>query len=204
VEILGADGGAITLAYTGSERVTLCATDAVAARLEDLQDVLGEGPGPEAYRFGEAVTVHLGDGGVEPWLMFAEAACEALGPAVTVYAIPIRLEAGVLGVLTLYQAHERRLAHGLSDAQFLADALGAVLLRDPGSQTEMASGPWASRAVVHRATGIVVAQLGLGPEDALAVLRGHAYAHDVTVEAVAAAVVERRLDLGAADREEDP
>ena len=39
--VLGAEGGAITLAYTAEDRVTLCTTDERAERLEDLQDVLG-------------------------------------------------------------------------------------------------------------------------------------------------------------------
>src|SRR5687767_5228781 len=47
--ILGVDGAAITLANTRPERVTLCVTDDTAARLEDLQDVLGEGPSARAY-----------------------------------------------------------------------------------------------------------------------------------------------------------
>ncbi len=35
-----------SLAFTRPERVILCATDDTAARLEDLQDVLGEGREP--------------------------------------------------------------------------------------------------------------------------------------------------------------
>ncbi len=59
VRLADADGGAITLAYTRTERVTLCATDETAARLEDLQDVLGQGTGPDAYRTGQTVTASL-------------------------------------------------------------------------------------------------------------------------------------------------
>lgn len=46
--ILGADGAAVTLCYTEATRLTVCATDEIAARLEDLQDVLGEEPGADA------------------------------------------------------------------------------------------------------------------------------------------------------------
>src|SRR4051794_16191019 len=45
LSILGGDGAALTVSYTRPGRITLCVTDDVAARLEDLQDVLGEGPG---------------------------------------------------------------------------------------------------------------------------------------------------------------
>jgi hypothetical protein len=200
VEILDADGGAITLAYTGSERVTLCTTGPTAARLEDLQDVLGQGPGPTAYTSGEAVIARLDD--PDPaiqWLMFADAARASLGFPATIYALPIRPETKVLGVLTLYQEKRRPLAQDLSGAQFLADALGAALLQDPDSQTEIALGPWAARAQIHQATGVVVAQLQIGPEDALALLRAHAYAHDTTLDTIAAEVVDRHLDFSITD-----
>jgi hypothetical protein len=207
VQILDADGGAITLAYTGSERVTLCTTDEVASRLEDLQDVLGQGPGREAYTSGETIVADLDHADpASRWLMFADAAHAALGFAATVYAFPIRPETDVLGVLTVYQAPGRPLAHGVGAAQFLADALGAALLRDPESQTEMSPGPWATRAQIHQATGIVVAQLKIGPEDALVLLRAHAFAHDTTLDVIAAEVVQRRLDFSITDsnRNENP
>jgi hypothetical protein len=196
-EILDADGGAITLAYTASERVTLCTTDELAARLEDLQDVLGQGPGPDAYTSGDIVVATLnGEDPAGPWLMLEDSAQAALGVVPTMYAFPIRPENDVLGVLTLYQVSPRPLAQDLSSAQFLADALGAALLRDPDSQTELAPGPWATRAQVHQATGIVVAQLKIGPDDALALLRAHAYAHDTTLDGIATEVLQRRLDFG--------
>jgi hypothetical protein len=207
VEILGADGAAITLAYTGSERVTLCTTDPAAARLEDLQDVLGQGPGPEAYTSGEAVVAHLDDTDSKtPWLMFADAAHAALGFSATIYALPIRPETKVLGVLTLYQERSRPLAQDLGAAQFLADALGAALMRDTDAHSELAPGPWAARARIHQATGIVVAQLHVSSDDALALLRAHAYAHDTTLDTIAAEVVDRRLDFSVTDssRNENP
>src|SRR5215203_674464 len=50
--ILGCDGGAITLAYTHVERVTLSATDDIALSLEEAQDVMGQGPGHDAFSSG--------------------------------------------------------------------------------------------------------------------------------------------------------
>jgi hypothetical protein len=197
--LLGADGGAITLAYTRSERVTLCATDEVAARLEDLQEVLGQGPGPDAYRSGQAVAAELATpAAMSTWPMFAAAARAAAGDA-AVYALPIRPEGPVLGVLTLYHGTPRPLRCGTAEALFLADALGAALLQDLDSQAEVGPGPWASRSRVHQATGMVIAQLGVGTDDALALLRAHAYAHDASVDAIASQVVGRHLDFTTAD-----
>ena len=50
--LLECDGGAITLAYTLVERVTLCATDDTALIIEETQDVVGQGPGHDAFSTG--------------------------------------------------------------------------------------------------------------------------------------------------------
>jgi hypothetical protein len=203
VRLLGADGGAVTLAYTHSERVTLCATDDIAARLEDLQEVLGQGPGPDAYESGQAVAAELaGPAAMSSWPMFAAAARAAAGDA-ALHALPIRPEGPVLGVLTLYQGTARPLSCSLPEALFLADALGAALLQDLESQAEVGLGPWASRSRVHQATGMVIAQLGVGADDALALLRAHAYAHDTSVDTIASQVVRRQLDFTTADADAD-
>jgi hypothetical protein len=198
--LLGADGAAVTLAYTATERVTLCVTDAVAGRLEALQDILGQGPGPDAYQSGEPVVAALGDRtAAGRWPVFHDTACAAAGPDKTLYAFPIRPQGVVLGVLTLHQRTLQPLRYGLADAQFLADTLGAAVLRDPDSMGTLTRGPWASRARVHQATGMIIAQLGIGPEDALAVLRAHAYAHDASLDLIAEQVVARRLDFSPDD-----
>lgn len=198
VRLAGADGGAITLAYTRTERVTLCVTDETAARLEDLQDVLGQGPGPDAYRTGRTVATSLDSPAAGRWPMFVQAAQAAVGQAV-MYSFPIQPDGGVLGVLTLYQAAPRPLRYEIAEVQFLADALGVALLRDPASRAEASIGPWSSRALVHQATGMIIAQLGIGPDDALALLRAHAYAHATTLEAIAGQLISRDLDFTRTD-----
>ena len=196
--ILGADGAALTLSYTEPTRLTVCATDDVAAHLEDLQDVLGEGPGPDAYRTGRMVRTSLGEDASRWWPNFAAAAHSAVGP-VTISALPIRPGMDVLGVLTLYQLPARPLERDPAVAQFLADAVGAALLRDGGLKTDVGDGPWSARAHVDQATGMVVAQLGVSPEDAVALLRAHAYADGASMGEIAMEVIERRLDFSLRD-----
>jgi hypothetical protein len=48
---------------------------------------------------------------------------------------------------------------------------------------------------VYQAMGMVSAQRVVGLEGALALLRAHAFVHDLTLDEVAAAVVTRRLRL---------
>ncbi|RZT16795.1 ANTAR domain-containing protein [Kribbella sp. VKM Ac-2569] len=189
--IVGGDGAAITLSYTEPSRVTLCATDDVAARLEDLQDVLGEGPGPTAY---VAETAMATDVRVDRdrWPLFTEAAREVPGVR-TVYAVPMRPGQRTIGVLTVHQN-----ADDLPDgdrAQFLADAIGAALMKDPPPpvESDLDPGPWSTRAQIHQATGMVLMQLRISPTDAMALMRAHAFSHSTTLAEVAEQITSRRL-----------
>ncbi|MBO3085480.1 GAF and ANTAR domain-containing protein [Cellulomonas fengjieae] len=190
VEILGADGGSITLAPTEPERLTVSATDRNSARMEDLQDVLGEGPGHEAYRDGHAVVANVDGSGDGRFPLFDELVRDITGP-VTVWSIPMHPGGHTIGVVTLYRLLGP-LAGDLEDAQFLADAVGAALLDDAAGEEAPFAG-WSDRARVHQATGMVVVQLVVAPEDALALLRAHAFSEASTLDEVARAVTERRL-----------
>jgi hypothetical protein len=200
-DILGMDGGSIVLGYL-PQRMLMCATDEDAMKLERVHEVLGEGPGTDAYRSGGPVTGTLHSRGAGQWPLFTTAAFDIFGP-VTILAVPMRATTSVVGVLTLYQRGEHPANEELTAAQVLADAVAAALLKESESQDLTAWGPWAERARIDQATGIVIAQLGIGPEDALALLRAHAYADDTTVDAIASQVVERRLDFSVTDRQED-
>lgn len=191
LEIMGGDGAAITLSYTEPDRITLCATDDVAARLEDLQDVLGEGPGPTAYRT-EKIAVSDLRTDREPWPLFADAARKIPGADV-LYAVPMCPAHHVIGVLTVHQGTSE-----LPDpvqAQFLADAIGAALMKDPPPplESEFDPGPWSARSEIHQATGMVLAQLRISPGDAVALMRAHAFSHNLTLAEVAVRITSRRL-----------
>jgi ANTAR domain-containing protein/GAF domain-containing protein len=193
VEILGADGGAITLASTRPERLTVSTSNGTSARIEDLQDVLGEGPGQVAYREGRAVVARVDGAQGGPFPMFTELAGKIAGP-LTVWAIPMHPGGATIGVVTLYRA-VGQLSESLDDAQFLADAVGAALLDDTATPGNLPFAAWSDRARVHQATGIVVAQLAIAPDDALAILRAHAFAENATLDEIARAVVDRQLNF---------
>jgi hypothetical protein len=197
-ELLGVDGVALTIGYTSDNRVTVCTTDDVSARLEDLQEVLGEGPGRDAATRG-----HL-SGGLLPsergdrWPLLSQAVRSQLQP-VHVLALPLTAAPDPIGVLTLH----RKGPFSTEDeetAQFLADAIGATILRDSDARSDTPGEPWLNRSRVHMATGMVVAQLAVTPEDALALIRAYAFAHDQTVNQIAEQIVDRRLRLGESPR----
>ena len=194
--ILGADGAWITVQSAGTEHLPLSATDETASALEDLQEILGEGPCPAALREGAPVTAVVADRPDTRWPEFSRAAWHRLGP-LTVHAFPMRPGDEAFGVLGLYLRPDSTWRESLETAQFLADTIGAALLQDPVPKLDRgpAGGMWAARAEVHQATGMVIAQLSIPAEDALALLRAHAYAHDTTLGEIAHQVVTRQLDF---------
>jgi hypothetical protein len=197
--ILGVDGASITVENNTPRRTTLSATDDVAERLEDLQDVTGEGPCRDAYRLNELVVATLGEASEKRWPAFARAALDAVGQ-LTIHTFPMRADGQVYGAISVY-ARDRELPGALGSAQFLVDAIGATLLRAPVTDL-VGDRPPAARETVHQATGMVIAQLGIPAADALAILRAHAYATDQTLFDVADEVIDRRLDFKDLDQDE--
>jgi hypothetical protein len=195
-EVADVDGASITMDNSAPNRVTLCATDARADMLENLQDVLGEGPCRDAFDLGQPVQTGLDRFAASRWPQFIPAAAKIVGADGFLWAFPMHSAGDVIGTMNLYRMSRDPLAESIDAVQFLADALAANLLRDPAALAEMAdASAWSSRAVVHQATGMLVAQLGVDIDDALAVLRSHAFATSTHLADVARAVVERKLNL---------
>jgi hypothetical protein len=198
VSLLGVDGGSITLAYDAPQRVTLCSTDRIAEQMEDLHEVIGEGPSLWAYEHGTAVSTAVDGAADERWPQFAESVKREIG-RISIYAIPIIPQSEVVGVSTFYRRHQSSLLIDDETCRLLINAVGVALLADPDLTDDGSSGSWASRDKVSQATGMVMAQLGLRPEDALALLRAHAYADNTSLNEVSQAVIERRLDFVVSD-----
>ena len=88
------------------------------------------------------------------------------------WSLPMRADSTVIGTLNFYRLSGAVLDEPIDTVQVLADVVAAMLVTDPpvGSQYAVAD-RWAGRAVVHQAVGILMAQLHLGPDDAMAMLR---------------------------------
>ena len=175
------------------ERVVLCATDANAARVEDMQDVLGEGPCLDVARSGTAVTGFSLAEQRYRWPLYFDLLDEA-GPPLSLQIFPLMPQAVVLGTLCVYRTDPGDLAKPPEDAQLLANAIGVALLGD-ATMSAVSDDRWTSRDQIDHATGMVIAQLRLPPADALAVLRAHAFAHSTTLGVVSGWVLDRTLDF---------
>ncbi|MGB7818599.1 MAG: ANTAR domain-containing protein [Ornithinibacter sp.] len=197
---LGCDGAAITVAYTRPERVTLCASDDTARIIEEALELMGQGPGADAFSSGAYLRLDVGGAGVDPrWPLLEDSGLSEVAP-VTVHAVPLG-DPPVIGVLTLYQ-HGAGRDFDVEDAAAVARVLAAALLADGPTHQETGGGAWSARAEVHQATGMVIAQLGVGEDDALALIRAHAYSHDQSVPRSSHDIVNRRVTFSAtSDRE---
>lgn len=198
LEPVGVDGGGVTLATRTGHRATVCWTDPVSSRIEELQFVLGEGPCVDATSNRSPVLVadvlDRREGVQDRWPGFLEQASAAGVRAV--FAFPLRFGAVALGAMDFYRAVPGPLSTGQVRAALLAADAAALLLLDYATDQRHLDAPETETALhfsVHRAAGMVMVQLGSTIEHALVRLRGVAFAQGRPIDAVAADVVNGRL-----------
>jgi hypothetical protein len=194
----GLDGVAVSRCSESRYAGVVYASDDVAVQLEELQETLAEGTGPLALLQRSAVLVPdlASDPSAPSWIAFVPAAAR-LGVA-AVFALPAQVGAADVGLVTLHGSR----AHPLEDEVLhellrLSDAVALALLVP---ETAAWSGDGldvldASHAVTHQAVGMVSVQLDTSLEMAIAALRAHAFAVDLSLHDVARSVVERRLSF---------
>lgn len=200
VSRLGVTGVGVSLVRRpddSNEQQLVCASDRVAARLEDLQLTVGEGPGLAAVSAGTPVLVPDLAVAQGRWPAFTAGAV-AVGAAAA-FSFPLVLGAIRLGSLDCY-----RDVPGLLDPAQIGDALvlaeaafEAVLAAVAGHAADDLG--WISdiHAEVHQACGVVMYELKITIEMALMRIRGYAYANDLPVGVVARRIVNRDLSLKA-------
>jgi hypothetical protein len=199
-QLLGVTGAGISLVTATGNRGVVCATDEVSARIEDLQFTLGEGVCVEAVTSGAPVMVAdlhgRGSAAAQRWPAFTEGVAAAGVRAV--FALPLRVGMVSVGALDLYRDAPGTLTTGqLAAALMAASAAATALLHmdtaSAGSFADSAADRAAYQLQVHQASGMVMIQANVTIEEALLLLRAHAFAVGRPVADVARDVVERRL-----------
>ena len=179
--------------FLGSE--TVAASDDTAARVDELQLDLGEGPCWD--------TVDLGRPILEPdirnhprrnWPAFSDALREENVGAL--FAFPLSIGAMRIGALDLYnerpaelpaeQAEQAGAMADLSTRHVLRSAVRLAVARDAVQDPH-------SGRTIHQATGFVIAQLGVSAEDAHALIQGQALTEKRPMSEIAEDIVSRRL-----------
>lgn len=178
----------------GSE--TISATDDGAARLDELQFDPGEGPCWEALRTSDAVLEpDFRRRGVSRWPAFASAVEDDMEVA-SMFAFPLTVGEIRMGAVDLYSVEPVTLSpQECTQARAMAHVVSRHVLRDALSgfaDNDARTGTY-SRRTVHQATGIVLAQLDIGPDDALLMLQARAFSTGQRVMEVAQAVIDGTL-----------
>lgn len=199
VHALPIDRAAISTLVAPFGAQTVCASDNEAARLDELQLDLGEGPCWTALATRQpAVQLDVRDGSMNPWPTFAKAIGEASVRMIA--AVPLYVASLDIGAIDLYADRPG----AMDDADIAAGALLAGLaatqvLRRALDRLDLVVDEHAdddrySLRELHQATGMVVARLGVPSDDALVMIRAHAFAAGRSVRAIAHDIVQRTLD----------
>lgn len=207
---LDLSGSSITVSDGSDDvRATWWSSDPVAARLAEAQYSLGDGPCRSALSLNAPVlATDLAQGpDARRWPVFAQQAVE-LGVR-AVFSLPLGSAASVIGTLDLYSERAgllsaRKLRFGL----LVADAITMALIEahvqseetqheslDRGGFTSWLEGAEADHTEIHQATGVIMYNLGLDAQQALARLRAHAFSHGQGLSEAARDVILRRVVL---------
>lgn len=213
--LLPVDGVAVTLAARGELRVTVGASDEVARRVEVAQLTVGVGPCTQATSTGVTVAVEDLTVALSRWPGLGD---QLIGvPVGAIAAAPLQAGSVTIGSLDAYRRHPHRwTADELGDITRSARVLALAFATQPdashsdralegrdGNVANIEDGDGlgvlpAATVDVAQATGMVMASLGISPEEALSRLRGAAFGQGRLITAVAADLITGRVpaDLG--------
>lgn len=199
LRVLPVTGAAISTLGDPFGTETVCASDRHAARLDELQFDLGEGPCWDSLSLRRPVLVtDIRRSTTPAWPALLEAIDDVDVRAV--YAFPMMVGSLSIGAVDLYSRKPGTLSETqvLDAAMLTSVAARQVLRRALAAQTlktDAADDEGYSRRVVHQATGMVLAQLNVSAADALLIIHGHAFSNGRTVREIATDVVTRRMDF---------
>jgi hypothetical protein len=203
VDVLPIHGASVSTLgrFLGNE--TVSATDDQAARIDELQFDLGEGPCWDAMSTSAPVLEpDIRNRPVGVWPAFSEA-IRAQGVG-AIFAFPMVVGPLQLGAVDLYCSSPQTLSStDTQRSEALALVVGRLVLRHALTQLDQpesleSASPF-FRRTLHQATGMVLAQLNIPPDDARLVIQAHAFATGRSVHEVSEDILNRRLDFSVSD-----
>lgn len=197
---LRTSGVVITVMAAGAAEAAVGSSGGTVRAWEQLQLDAGEGPGRSAFATGlpQAVPDVEAEDELARWPGYVSLARRAGLRAV--HAFPLQLGASRLGSLTAYGSRPGHLSSAsLRVCLAAADRATAMILADEtgwSADDPRSDDVFQLRSEVYQAQGMVMTQLGCSLAEALARLRGRAYADDLTLTELAVDVLEGRTPFG--------
>lgn len=194
-QMLSADGAALILRASDNSTAIVCSTDDLSTDLVDVQEVVHQGPTIEAFQGGQTEIAEFGADDDRRWSLMHEHG-QRLGFDGTLIAVPLRPHDHVIGVLSAHRGTPE-IESDRATGRFLEVAIGTALLQHPqfGHEDAEPHDLWPSRSQINQATGMVVSQASVRPEDALALLRGQAFVNQISLLDVAQQIIQRQINF---------
>lgn len=193
---LSAEDVGVTLISSAGMVLTAAASGPRGVALEDLQFTLGEGPCLAAYSSRRPVLVPDLASAAVPWREYAAAARDqAVG---AVFAFPLQVGLQRVGAMDVYRDAPGPLTDGsMSRAVTFAETAldGLLRARESASSADALVDISATRFEVYQAQGMVMAQLGVGADEALLRIRAHAFVSEQALADVSREILTGRVRL---------
>jgi hypothetical protein len=201
VDVLGLTGVGIML-LSGARLDCVAVSDDATGEIEAMELMVGEGPCLDAFRTRTACfDADLADDRSVTWTVFREGALAAGVHAA--FGFPVVVADDCIGVLNCYRATAGDLTTAqVADAQVVANESGSTIV---SWQAKAPAGTLAWQleksgnysVIVHQAVGRASVQAEVTVDDAMALLRAHAFAADRTIVDIATDVLAGRLRFDA-------
>jgi GAF domain-containing protein len=196
VELFDAEAAGVMLASSG-DSLALVASSSERMRLIEIFELQGdEGPCPDCYRTGEAVT-ETDLETASRWPTFSPEALRVGFRAVN--AVPLHLRGQVIGALNLFRNTAGPLPDGdLRAAQALADVATLSILQHRRNDekdlvTQQLEGALQSRIVIEQAKGMLAERAKLDIDEAFTLLRRYSRSHNRHLSDVAREIIDGTL-----------
>jgi ANTAR domain/GAF domain len=193
-------GASICVTMGDRRQSTISASDQLAADIDELQYVLGEGPHWDALRDGKAVSApNIRTSAGTGWPVLSAALIDLHIGAL--FAFPLRMGAVTVGVADLYRLtpgdlDEREHVAATSLARATAPRalqIATAMARD--DEPERQGLAVELRREVHQATGMILVQLNVDATEAFLRLKAYSFSSGISIQDVANDVVQRRLNF---------
>jgi hypothetical protein len=200
VDVLSVTGAGLSMTY--QLRVPLGSSDPMAARAEALQASLGEGPCLAATAAADPLIAGEAEMATRWPMFYRELSTQTAYRGVA--SFPLHdTQRRRFGALDLYATDPADL-HRLSMDEVsvdVADPIAGILFDGPYTTSDGATElpVWMENQSVTRrmnvwvAVGMLIEHSSVTNDDALSVLRGYGYSHDLTLDTVADQVISRQV-----------